>query len=295
MAASEWLRTFVAIYRAGSVTAGAADRGLSQPAASQQLAGLERTTGSPLFVRTAGGVEPTMSGRALYGQVVGPLDLLEHVLSGLDSGSVPAPPPTIRFGSTAEYFSYEVVTRIEAGWPAVVATFGGDEELLELLGHGELDVAVTSTTPARRSLTSTPIGMKRFVLVAAPGLAPRAPLASVDALAAWVPGLPWVAYSSELPLTRRFWQGALGRPFAGDLRLVAPDLRAVVGAVERAQGLSLLPTFVCSDALSGGTVVEVFPVSDMVPSEPWFVCTRIADLGRPHVAAFIDTLGAERG
>ena len=56
MAASEWLRTFVAIYRSGSVTEGAALRGLSQPAASQQLAALERGSGNPLFVRAPAGV-----------------------------------------------------------------------------------------------------------------------------------------------------------------------------------------------------------------------------------------------
>ena len=294
MAASEWLRTFVAIYRAGSVTGGAADRGLSQPAASQQLAGLERTTGSPLFLRTAGGVEPTRRGRALYGQVAGPLDLLEPVLSGLDGGLAQAPVATVRFGSTAEYFTFEVVPRIQLDGPAVTATFGDDDAVIELVEQGELDVAVTSTTPGRRAIASAPIGMKRFVLVAAPTMVPGRPLASLDGLAAWVTGMPWVAYSAELPLTRRFWQTVLGRPFGGELRLVAPDLRAVVGAVERGQGLSLLPTFVCAESLATGRIVEVYPISDVGPSEPWFVCTRVSDLARPHVTAFVETLKTAR-
>ena len=34
MSAAEWLRTFVAVYRSGSVSGGAAVRNLSQPAAS---------------------------------------------------------------------------------------------------------------------------------------------------------------------------------------------------------------------------------------------------------------------
>ena len=59
MAVSEWLRTFVAIYRSGSVSGGAEQRNLSQPAASQQLASLERRIGLPLFIRTPHGVEPT--------------------------------------------------------------------------------------------------------------------------------------------------------------------------------------------------------------------------------------------
>lgn len=294
MAASEWLRTFVAIYRSGSVTAGAALRGLSQPAASQQLAGLERNAGAPLFIRTAGGVEPTRRGRELYAQVAEQLDRLEPVLVGLDGGVGTTPPPTIRFGSTAEYFSFEVVPRFDPSGPAIAASFGSDDEVIELLERGELDVAVTSTTPARRSIASMPIDTKRFVLVAAPRMMPSPALRSMEELAAWLVGKPWVAYSAELPMTRRFWLAGLGRPFAADLRLVAPDLRAVVNAVECGHGISLLPTFVCSEGLAGGTLAEVFPVSATLPAEPWFANSRVGDVGRDHIGAFTRRLAAPR-
>ena len=69
MARSEWLRTFVAVYRSGSVTDGADHRGITQPAASQHLGALERSLGEPLFVRMPSGMEPTQRGRALYVQV----------------------------------------------------------------------------------------------------------------------------------------------------------------------------------------------------------------------------------
>jgi DNA-binding transcriptional LysR family regulator len=295
MAASEWLRTFVAIYRSGSVTAGAATRGLSQPAASQQLNGLERNIGAPLFLRTAGGVEPTRRGRELYAEVADQLDRLEPVLVGLDGGVGTAPPPTIRFGSSAEYFSFEVVPRFDPSGPAITASFGTDAEVLELLEGGELDVAVTSTTPARRSIASTPIDTKRFVLVAAPRMIPSPALTSIEQLSSWLVGKPWVAFSAELPMTRRFWLSGLGRPFAADLRLVAPDLRAVVAAVECGHGISLLPAFVCDEELARGDIAELFPVSDPLPTEPWFACTRIGDVGRDHLGAFISRLASPRG
>ncbi len=152
---------------------------------------------------------------------------------------------------------------------------------MDLLEHGELDVAVTSVTPGRRSLAATPIGTKRFVLVGPPAAGARtARSRRWPSWAAWLVGQPWVAYSAELPLTRRFWQSALGRPFHGDLRLVAPDLRAVVAAVAHGLGVSLLPEFACADALDQGSVVEVHPVADVVPGEPWFACTRA---GRPRI------------
>ncbi len=290
MAVSEWLRTFVAIYRSGSVSGGASQRNLSQPAASQQLASLERRIGLPLFVRTPHGVEPTRRGRELHAQVAESLDRLEPILAGIDGGSTTPEAPTVRFGSSAEFFSYGVVPRLGSEAPALSARFGSDEVVLDLLEHGELDVAVTSVTPGRRSLTSTPIGAKRFVLVGSPALVPTQPFPSLIDLGSWLDGKPWVAFSAELPLTRRFWLSVLGRSFHADLRLVAPDLRVVAAAVAHGIGISLLPAFACADALARGSVVEVHPVSDSIPVEPWFACTRVADLGRDHLNRFVEQL-----
>ena len=101
MATAEWLRTFVAIYRTGSVTDGAALRNLSQPAASQQLRSLERSVGAALFERTPRGVDPTRPGRELYVSVADALDRLEPVLTGLDGGDVRPVPAALRLGSLA--------------------------------------------------------------------------------------------------------------------------------------------------------------------------------------------------
>jgi DNA-binding transcriptional LysR family regulator len=287
MSRSEQLRTFVAVYRTRSVTEGARLRGLSQPAASQQVAGLEKAVGSPLFVRTPQGVEPTGRAVALYAETAGVLDQLEAVLSGLagDPGGGPSSP--LRLGTTAEFFSSLVLPRLAATDLAVVARFGDESHLLGLLERGEVDVAVASSVPGRRSCEAVPVGQKRFVLVGPPGVGPRAPFGSLAELGDWLVDRTWVAYSLELPITRRFWQTQLGRPFSAPLRLVAPDLRAVTGAVERGMGCSILPRFVCAVALDEQRIVEVHPVSDLIPGEPWFACFRRGDRARPAVAAFV--------
>lgn len=287
MSRPEQLRTFIAVYRARSVTDGARERGLSQPAASQQLAGLERAVGSPLFVRTRRGVQPTGRAMALYAQTASVLDQLESVLTGLDDGEPGGSRGPLRVGSTAEFFSSLVLPRIGATDLAVVASFGEDAELLSQIDRGELDVAVMSSVPGRRSLDAVPIGQKSFVLVAAPPLLPGPAFGSLSELGDWLVGQSWVAYSLELPITRRFWQTHLRRPFSARLRLVAPDLRAVTGAVERGIGCSILPRFVCATALEERRIVEVHPVSDLIPGEPWFACFRAGDLERPPVAEFI--------
>lgn len=290
MADTELLRTFLAIYRAGSLTDAAHHRGISQPAVSQHLAALERASGARLFVRGPAGVTPTEHARELYAQVTEPLDALEAVIAGLRgketlSGSAP-----VRVGSSPEFFSAEVLPRLVGSEISVSAVFGTDAELLALLDHAEIDLAVTSSSPARRSMQAVQIGAKRFSLVCARQVAPSPSLRSLEELAAWLRGQPWASYSLELPITRRFWQTVLGRPFSARPRLVVPDLRAVLRAVELGIGVSLLPTFVCADPLAEGRVVEPFPVADLVEEEPWFACTRVGDARRPAVRALLDEL-----
>jgi len=271
MASTDWLRTFVAVYRGGSVTEGARVRNLSQPAVSQQIRALEQATGTPLFVRTPHGVEPTRPGRELYVGVADALDRLEPLLAGIDGGSLRPTAPALRFGSSPEYLTYAVIPRTRPGAEPLTVRFGTDPELLGLLQRGT-----------------------RFVLVGTPGHG--LPVVEGPAeLGRALTGAPWVAYSAELPRTRRFWQASLGRPFGGDLRLVAPDLRAVAGAVARGLGISLLPEYACAESLAAGSLVEVFPVGDLVPPEAWFASARDADLVRAPVTRFVEDLRVPGG
>jgi DNA-binding transcriptional LysR family regulator len=290
MADSELLRSFLAVYRAGSVTDAAVHRGISQPAVSQHLAALERIVGARLFTRGPAGVTPTQRGRELYARAAGPIEALEQVLGELRGTAGDPPRRPVCVGSSPEYFAAVVLPRLAGRDLPVTASFGGDEYLLALLDAGELDLAVTSTTPARRAIRATPLGAKRFILAAAPEVLPPRPIGSVPELADWLVTQPWASYSLELPITRRFWQSVLGRPFTMRPRLVAPDLRAVLRAVELGIGVSLLPAFVCSEALAEGRVVQPYPVTDLIPEEPWFACTRPGEPQPAGVSALLAAL-----
>jgi DNA-binding transcriptional LysR family regulator len=292
MASSEQLRTFVAVFRAGSVTNGARHRLISQPAASQQLAALERAVGGALFARVAGGVEPTARGRELYAEVAPLLDRLEPILSGLDGGHVDAPRAPVRVASTAEHFAARVLPALAGLDVPVSARFGDADEVHRLLEAGEVDIALASTPPRRRQLVATAIGDEGFTLVVGAAAAPTRRLRSLDAVGEWLTGRPWVAYSHELPITRRFWHQAFGRSFGAELLLAAPDLRVVAGAVAAGMGTSLLPSFVVADLLGAGAVVELADVSDVVAPQPWFASTSSLEGGRPEVATALAALSA---
>lgn len=64
-----WLRTFVTVYRLGSLTKAAQRLELSQPTVTHQIRNLERTFGKELFERVPQGVVPTCAADSLIRDV----------------------------------------------------------------------------------------------------------------------------------------------------------------------------------------------------------------------------------
>ncbi|MDA0351967.1 MAG: LysR family transcriptional regulator [Chloroflexi bacterium] len=277
---TEWIRTALAVERAGSITAGARDRGISQPAASQHLAGLERALGLEIFERHRSGVRTTEAGARFLREVGGAFDQLEWLLDGLDAGHLQRPEPALVIGCSPEWFERSLLPLLDGAIP-LRARFGSDQELLDDLQNGRVDVAVTALRAAPSRARTTPLASKRYVLAAAAALVPEPPR-TLEELANWVRATPWVGYSEELPVTRRFWQDLTGSLQPTSVCLVAPDLRIVAAAVERGLGASLLPSHVCDDAIADGRIVEVRSIADVVPPEPWFLSVRPG--GQPHPA-----------
>lgn len=291
MSRADWLRTFVAVYRNGSVTAGARTRGLSQPAASQQMAALSRAVGGALFTRTARGVTPTVRGRELYAEVTEPLDRLEAVLAGLDGGRLPKVAPPLRVAAAPELFEGHALPRLASMDVRIIATFGDDCHVVDLVAAGEADLGITTSPPPRRPhMDSRPLNGSTFALVTAPALAPELPLTTLTEVADWLTGRDWLAYSHELPATRRFWTAALGRPFDVRLALVAPDLRVVATAVELGLGATLLPTYICARPLADGRLIKIYDIDGLLPAQEWFAVTRPADTANTTITDAIRLL-----
>ncbi len=243
------------------------------------MAKLERMIGEPLLQRSAGGIEPTARGRELYLQVADHLDHLEDIF-GLIEGDRPRDRrTTVRFGSSPEYFALIVLPLLVDLDIPVAARFGDDEALIGALLSGEVDLIVTSRASSHRLLATQELGHKDFILVCSPMLR-KTSFDTVAKLADWLERRPWVSYSPELPLTRRFWNSVLGRSFPSRLQLTVPDLRAVAAAVELGLGVSLLPSFISAASIADGSLRELYPVRDLVPVETWALSSREGDANR---------------
>jgi DNA-binding transcriptional LysR family regulator len=291
----EWYRNFIAVYRAGSLAAPDTLRHLTQPAVSQHLAALEAAVGVPLFLRTAQGMQPTARGEALYRQVFDALDKLERVSRSLQGRDAESALLSVRIGAPPEYFHAFALERLGRAGFELVVRFGEDKELLSMLEVGALDVAVTTLRPSAKTLQYRPLSPKTFVLVGPPDVEPPESNLNLIELAAWLGAQRWVSYSQELPITRRFWQQHLRTRFDLKLAVVVPDLRAVLRAVELGYGLSILPEFLCREALAAGRVREVWPVRDRIQGEQWVLSFREVDSDRAEIVQIGDALMAEDG
>ena len=286
MASLDVFRVFVAVYRAGSVSAAARERHLTQPAVSAHLSTLETRVGEALFTRTHRGVVPTERGKLLYAQVADAVDRLDRAERGLRLTARSSPLP-LRVGCPPEFLQGFVLPRLK-GELALHVTLGESRHLLTLLEGGSLDVALVNASPSSRALNEHEVTVMPFVLIGPPDWALTGATASTlaDALNA----RPWVSYSVELPTTRRFFTQVLKQKFGATPSLVAPDLRAVVRAVEQGLGASLAPLYAAQEALNAGKVQELYPVRDLIPPERWRMVYRVPDEDREELlqlAAFL--------
>src|ERR1041384_8823591 len=99
MTSLEWYRSFVHVCRSGTVSAAARTLGLTQPAVSQHLAGLEGSLGQRLFVRTPKQMRLTERGQALYSEVAEAIERLEAAGAGGTASKEP-----LRLGAPHEFF-----------------------------------------------------------------------------------------------------------------------------------------------------------------------------------------------
>src|SRR4051812_2493901 len=143
----ERLRVFHHVYASGSLRDAAQALNVTQSAASQQLAKLEREIGSQLFVRRHKGLVATPASQALARTVELFLREVEGDVEAIRRGQE-EPVGLLRVGAPAEFGAQQLPVQI-AGFrrscPGVrfEITLGQPDQLLPLVETGQLDCAFT--------------------------------------------------------------------------------------------------------------------------------------------------------
>lgn len=168
------LECFVAVVDAGSVTAGAAQLHLSQPALSHQLASLESEIGTPLLDRLPRGVRTTPTGRALLDDARAALAAADRIvrtgralaqgsegrlrLACAESMTVPLLAPTLRKW-----------TRKYPDIGLDLTEFSSADAMADALSNGDIDLAVGPSS-TRFTGVIHEIGSEEIVAVVPEGL-----------------------------------------------------------------------------------------------------------------------------
>jgi len=267
------LRTFLAVYRAGSVTGGAELLGVSQPSVTAQVKALEADLGRPLFERLPRGMAPTAAAEELAGTVAGPLDALDSVLAG--QLTVPHA-RAVHLGGPAELVCARVLPLLAplvADGLRLRVTFGLPDSLAAGLADGSLDLIISTIRLRQRGLRVEPLCDEEFVLVGGPAFATAA-----------LERAPLVAYAENLPILRRYWRVVFGTRLTRTPAVVVPDLRGVLAAVAAGAGVTVLPRYLCAGHLADGRL-RLLAEPELAPINTLFLATREGTLPDPAARA----------
>jgi DNA-binding transcriptional LysR family regulator len=235
------LRTFLTVYRSGSVSAAADLLGLSQPTVTAHIKNLEAALDRPLFDRIHRGMAPTHAAEHLAARVGPALDSLEQAArEELDTTGTYN--RTVHLGGPAELVCARVLPSLAAmirQGLRLRVTLGLPDELLTELSSGALDLVISTQRPRARGVHVEALTDEEFALVAAPGWTPT----DID-------HAPLIAYAENLPILRRYWRTVFNTRLSRPPAVVVPDLRGVLAAVTAGAGITVLPTYLCVSELA---------------------------------------------
>lgn len=286
------LRTFLAVYRAGSFSAAAPVLGRSQPTVTTQIRALESQLGQQLFQRLPRGVAPTSVAHDLARRTARHLDALEAIT---EPGAPPGSPlgTPVHLGGPAEFTTSRILPAltglVDQGLRLRV-TFGLADDLLDGLRQRRFDMVVSTIRPRGRATAATALTDEEFVLVGAPQWTDRlgGDTFADDPLAA-LHDVPLVAFAEDLPIIRRYWRTVFGGRPAGTAAVVVPDLRGVLACVLAGTGITVLPSYLCAAELARGDLALLHdPV--LPPINTLYLATRPGTGELPHLAAVHDQL-----
>lgn len=283
----EWYRSFLAVYRNGTVSGAAQERFLTQPAITQHLAALETVIGKPLFTRTPRKMLPTESGKQLYNEIAASLDQLERVtrqLSGLEETKT-----AWRLGAPHEFFHALIAPKIGAT-NYLQIRFDTTARLLEALSRRELDMVIATQKQPSAGLEFSLLRTEEFRLVAPSGYERPAG----KEIEKWLAHQPWLSYGADLPIIRRFWQLNFGKRPNFNPALVVPNLLTIYEIVLSGYGVALLPDYICDAAIEAGKLQLLWQPPEKVSNEIWWAYCR-SDRHNPLIAQWQRRLFSNTG
>ena len=236
------VQTFLAVVRAGKISAAARRLTVEHTTVSRRLTALEEELGVPLFYRTTTGYVLTPHGQNALAQA----ETMESAALALgarareDSGAITG---RVRLAMSPEFASHWVAAKL--------ASFRKKYPRIELqilvgtrqrdLTRGEAELAIQSPRPHQRDLVAVRIARVSLGLYASKALARDARL--------WISGreslqgAPLLTYTTAFQMLQeaKWFQALLG---SADVALETNSTHALLAAALASVGVAVLPRFV---------------------------------------------------
>jgi LysR family transcriptional regulator, low CO2-responsive transcriptional regulator len=250
------LRTFHLVVRLGSFTGAAQRLGISQPAVTQQIRGLERIVGMALFDRAGRRIAATDAGLTLdtYAQRI--FHLLDaareamETLAGVHTGRL-----DVGASRTAgEYYDSDLLDRFKRRYPGVRVTLsiGNSETITARILDFSLHVGVVAGPSDNPLIVSLPLVRDPLLVVLPPGhRLGRGKAVSIDQLR----GAPIILREAG-STTRRLVEAAFlarGEPVAPSMELESNE--AIKSAVADGIGIAFMARAAIVKDLGSGRLI----------------------------------------
>ena len=285
------LAAFVEVVRRGTLSRAAVALGVTQPALTARLHGLERELGQPLFARSGRGVRLTDAGRAFQPHAE---RALRAVASGREAVEDLAAGRAGKLvigatGSVSSYVLPRVLTRFREDHPRVelIVRTGHSEQVLELVLGEAVELAIVRELH-HPDIEVAPLYDDELTLVTHPShpFAGRGGATLAEVVAEGL--VVFDRASSYYELTRALFARA-GVPSRTVMEL--DNFEAAKKMLEEGLGVALLPMVAIGRELEQGLLAAV-PLLDAGPVHRRMVVIRRADVGQPGgvAAAFLALL-----
>lgn len=276
----------------GSIAGAARAVGISASAVSQQLAALERETGTALLDRTARGVELTGAGHVLAGRAAQVLDVLAAASAELESmaGTVGGPVRLAAVTSAAATFVSAAVCALRESTPEVAVSVIAVEPdtAIGLLLDGDVDIAVVDeydhvplALPDRsvvRRLCAEPLMLVQHAGTARGGRLVLAAFARHD----------WVLPPEDAACGRAVRAACRTAGFEPRVSWQTDDMLLLATAVADGHGVTVLPRRAVADLAR----VDAGALTDPALQRRLLAVARPSVAQRPVVAAVLDSVQA---
>ncbi|HYP77879.1 MAG TPA: LysR family transcriptional regulator [Polyangiaceae bacterium] len=263
------LAVFVAIARAGSLSAAARKLRLPKSSVSRSLSRLEQSLRARLVHRSTRRLNLSAAGVALLARSEPLLDALTAALQPLAEAELPSGllrvTCTVDFGATV---LAELVARFVARYPQVQVEVHSNNALVDLVGRGfDLGVRFSAKSSLRdSSLVARRVGTLHTRLVAAPAyLARRGSPRTLAELRTH----EWVLYKGAESILFELPHGS--KRLAAKGRVRGDDMSFVLAAARAGVGIAFLPSFLADPEISAGTLVPVLPKWKVSSGGVWVV------------------------